>query len=344
MPSSPWFTLIVPDVDAALTRSPQAEPVPGVQLARIAGRGSLREAWDRRDPDSPLRPWQRGLLEALSLPATQFASAPTSVAGSGEGTDCGCWLHAEPVHFVAGLDRLSFLRLQQQARVTDAERAALAATLTAHFSAANFSLHVIAGAWYIHSERGLTAVTSSLDAASANELQSVMPRGPDAGELRRLMTELQMLLHEHPVNEARVRRGLPAINAVWLWGMGSVAAMSSAQMPTLPAAFGDEPYLRGIYQLHGQSVQPLPPTAGELVAAIDAEKRAIAVASVDDVAELEERWIAPLVQALAARRIDRLDLILDGWRLEVDRSALRRFWRRALPASQWLANAAGQSG
>ena len=38
--------------------------------------------------------------------------------------------------------------------------------------------------------------------------------------MRRLMTELQMLLHEHPVNEARAARGVPTVNAVWLWGGG----------------------------------------------------------------------------------------------------------------------------
>ncbi len=38
-----------------------------------------------------------------------------------------------------------------------------------------------------------------------------------------------MLLHDHPVNEARERRGEPPINAVWLWGGGRLAAPDRAR-------------------------------------------------------------------------------------------------------------------
>jgi hypothetical protein len=38
--------------------------------------------------------------------------------------------------------------------------------------------------------------------------------------LKRLLTEVQMLLHHHPVNLARQEQGLPVINSLWCWAGG----------------------------------------------------------------------------------------------------------------------------
>lgn len=354
MATSPWLTLIVPGIGAALARAAQMQSNRGqrdrTQLASMAGRGSLRYAWDRRDL-AGLRPWQRGLLAALGLPASAYPSAAVSASGSiEESVDAqgSGWLHAEPVHFITGLDRLSFLTLQGEAAVSDVERAALEPVLAEHLRASNCELHSIsspAPTWLIAAGRTFNAVTLCPDAAATNELDQVMPRGPEGGTLRRLMTELQMLLHEHPVNDARARRGLPAINAVWLWGGGAIdtgntdiGAIQPAQpQPVLPLAFADEPYLRGIYRLHRQSIRPLPRSCDQLLCGIATAPRAIAVVStVDDLDALETQWIEPLKRALADGAIDRVDLILDGWHLDVSRGSLRRFWRRPLPPAQWL--------
>ena len=365
MANSPWLTLIVPGTGTALIHAaqpthagqPASQPAHAVQrqksehsqrdrtqLARMAGRGSLRYAWDRRDLAlAALRPWQRGLLAALELPASGFPSAAVSASGSVDGnmdSQGSGWLHAEPVHFIAGLDRLSFLALQGEAAVSAVERAALEPMLAEHLRASSCELHSIespAPAWLIAADRAFDApnvMTACPDAAAANELERVMPRGPQAGALRRLMTELQMLLHEHPVNDARARRGLPAINALWLWGTGAIALLQSHKM--LPPAFGDEPYLNGIYKLHGQSVQAVPGTCNELLCAIATAQRALAVVPVAEIDLLETQWIEPLRRALAAGAIDRVDLILDGWHLDASRASMRRFWRRPLPPAQWL--------
>ncbi len=63
------------------------------------------------------------------------------------------------------------------------------------------------------------------------------------------MTELQMLLHEHPVNTQRQLRGLPALNAIWVHGEGMLSDLSPA---VVAAACGDDVYLRGLYRLHDQ--------------------------------------------------------------------------------------------
>lgn len=335
MSQSSWLTVVVPGIGAQLAQAAQTQLIRWPQLARLAGRGSIRQEWDRRNPNAALRSWQRGLLAALGLPAAQFPSAAVSATGNSGALAQGFWLHAEPVHFVAGLDRLSFLPLKGDACVSDAERSALEPVLVEHLAASGFSLHSHAGDWLIRSDRVRAVQTVCPEAAAANELERVMPHGPDGAEVRRLMTELQMLLHDHPVNEARARRGLPAINAVWLWGSGVVASAAPAAVQTLPTAFGEASYLRGLYQLHGRSVRSLPRECGELLTNLAQVERAIAVVNVADVDSLEERWVAPLRRALATGALHRLDLVLDELHCDVTRSALRRFWRRPLPLSQW---------
>ena len=339
MPASPRLTLIVPGIGAALAQSPAqtAESIDAPTLARVAGRGALSCAWSRRDAQhAGLRSWQRGLLATLDLSPGACASAPVSACGSGIAQAGEYWMQLEPVHFAAGLDRLSFLPLSAAAAVQEAELAALAPLLAGHLRSCGMELHTLAdGGWSARCERAWNVDTVNPEAATARELDQVMPKGLDAGPLRRLMTELQMLLHDHPVNDARARHGLPAINAIWFWGTGSVPAPQPAG--ELPPAYGDLPYLRGIYALHKQSLQPAPATCDAMLAAIATAKRALAVIPCADLRALDAQWIAPLNAALASRRIARLELILDSWLLHLDRAALRRFWRKALPPSQWAA-------
>jgi hypothetical protein len=324
MSTSPWLTLIASDIGAAVLRTDQA-----MSLARLAGRGSVAHRWARNNAETPLRPWQRGLLDSLSIASGSIASAAV-VMSDGRGGD---WIHAEPVHFAAGLDRLSFVALTDEARVTDAERAVLFERLAPTFASGDFVLHASGSDWFIRSTLPLQVATSTPDAAATNDLQSVMPRGPDAPALRRLMTELQMLLHEHPVNEARARRGLPAINAVWLWGSGHLPEMSFPSQ--LPVAFGNDAFLRGLYRLSGASVVELPESVDTLLHGIAGAPHAIVVVPESDLDRIDSEWLKPLSAALASGRLSRLDVILDEWHVDARRSDLRRFWRRALPPSQW---------
>jgi hypothetical protein len=58
-----------------------------------------------------------------------------------------------------------------------------------------------------------------------------LPQGPDGPRLRRLMSEIEMWLFEHPVNLARAARREPPITGLWLWDGGP----TFAGLPPLPA-------------------------------------------------------------------------------------------------------------
>jgi hypothetical protein len=46
--------------------------------------------------------------------------------------------------------------------------------------------------------------------------------------LRRLGAEIEMWLHDHPINDARRRRGELPVTSLWLWGAGAVPASGDA--------------------------------------------------------------------------------------------------------------------
>jgi hypothetical protein len=334
MAHSPWLTLIVPAGSAALAGPAAAGGA--TQLAKIAGRGALARAYDRRDrAHAALRPWQRGLLAALQLTEGTYPSAPVSALAGGAEGPRAFWMHLEPVHLVTSLDSLSLLPLSGAAQVTAEERERLREGVADHLREWNLELRVLTdGTWNVRGLQALEIVTFCPEAAATSALENALPQGKDAGALRRLMTELQMLLHTHPVNEVRARTGLPAINALWPWGSGVGTDIGA---DTLPLAFGEAAYLRGLYLHQPQSIHPAPADSRQLLQSSAAMTRVIAVVAAEDQAALEENWVAPLARALAAGQLSRLDLVLDDWHVDVSRAALRKFWRRPLPPSQWAA-------
>ena len=56
-----------------------------------------------------------------------------------------------------------------------------------------------------------------------DDIRDCLPAGRDGAQIRKLTNELQMLLHEHPVNIRRAARGLAPVNSIWLWGFGTGA-------------------------------------------------------------------------------------------------------------------------
>ena len=333
------ITLIAPGMGAALRQSAGAIATTEA-LSLLAGRGSIRQAWDRRElREARLQSWQRGLLDVLGLESRQFASGPVSAWGDPtlahdqDTVEKNYWLHAELIHFAAGLDRLSFLPLTGPAAVTVAEREALAPLISEHLQ--DSPLRLLAGAtghWFLNSSGALDLQTASPDAATANELEAVMPSGAAAGVLRRVMTECQMLLHDHDVNERRQRRGLPAINSLWPWGGGVLMPQPARSLPQM---FSDEEFSRGIYRLHSLDVESAPPKGSALLDRATLTRAVVAVIATESPAVLASEWIEPLVAALRAGRIRRVDLVLDEWHISATRGMLRRFWRKPLPVSAW---------
>ena len=98
--------------------------------------------------------------------------------------------------------------------------------------------------------------TASLDRVIGQNVKDWMPQHPTARPLQRLQSEMQMLLYNHPVNDARDARRQHTVNAFWLHGAGTLPAAASPMTGavTVPDALrssalhGDVPAWRQAWQ------------------------------------------------------------------------------------------------
>jgi hypothetical protein len=96
----------------------------------------------------------------------------------------------------------------------------------------------------------------------------MLPQGPAASSLLRLATEIEMWLHAAPFNEQRRARRLTPVTTLWLWGGEGAPLPARARVearPDAPLAFGCDPYLRGLWHLHGGLCRALPARLEEVL-------------------------------------------------------------------------------
>jgi hypothetical protein len=186
---------------------------------------------------------------------------------------------------------------------------------------------------------------------AGKDINRHLPAGERSIFWHQVLNEIQMVLHEHPVNEAREARGEPAVNSVWLWGAGRLPAGMETVYQSVTA---DDPMALGLAQSVGLRHRPLPPGANAWLERLPAEGRQLAVLdtlrmplALNDfdawrarLAELEAGWFAPLLAALKAGHVSMVTVLVpDGKDLrafESTRIDLRHFWRRPKPLARLL--------
>jgi hypothetical protein len=269
--------------------------------------------------------------------------APYTLLADGGAPERHFWMRADPVHLQVGRDSLG-LADSAAFEVSRAESEALVDTLNRHFGRAMLFYSTRPARWYVRLEKAPDMQTTPAAAARGAAIDEKLPSGPDAMRFHALMNEAQMLLHEHPVNAERETRGEPALNSVWFWGGGVIAAAKDRPFSTV---VGDDPLARGLALAAGIPVRALPKDAGSMLADLGEEGVALVVLDTPREAQLRERraalerdWFGPLLAALKSGRIGMLTLQLCGadslLEVETVRSDLRYFWRRRKPLSAYV--------
>jgi hypothetical protein len=170
----------------------------------------------------PTEPSAPGLSAALSrlFGLDRAAVAPILLTAEGIEPGAGQWFRADPVHMLAGMHSLSLLD-SHRFNLTASEASALIDALNTHFAdiAEFVAPHPLR--WYARLNAALDVTTPPLDQVTGIPIEPKLIGGPDATKLHGLTMEIQMLLHDHPVNDAREEQGELPINGVWFWGGGA---------------------------------------------------------------------------------------------------------------------------
>lgn len=289
----------------------------------------------RAEPAVAVPDWRADALRIIAGADASLAPASAALAARGARSDpaplqpaggSGEWAFvATPVQLIAG-PRGVHMPADGVLALEDAEVSALVGDFNRVFGGDGIRLHAGRGPLLLCTVPApMRAATFAPEELAGRDILDFMPQGPDAGEVRRLMTEVQMWLHEHAINEDRAARAVPLISALWLWGAGS----TRAPLPAVQGwAAGEDP-LFGAFG--SQAHYPGAVGSGVIVVAHGPQS--------PEWRDVEERWLAPAAADLKAGRLRRLLLSAADRRFELSARGARRFWRRARPWPEYFREA-----
>ena len=161
-----------------------------------------------------------------------------------------------------------------------------------------------------------------------DDIYPYLPEGELGKRWRRLLSEAQVVLHNHPLNARRIAEGKYPVNSLWFWGGGVLPDHVRCRYLRL---YSDDLLVVALARQAGVARVDLPPR----LPAIEATKRApfehplVDLRRNRDIERIDADWIAPALSAQAQRQFEWLYLdFADGatWRYRT--SHRWRFWRR----------------
>lgn len=163
-----------------------------------------------------------------------------------------------------------------------------------------------------------------------------LPRGVETAYWRRLLTEIQMTLHNHPVNIARQQRGLLVVSSFWFWG-GAALPEKNPDASKVTQVFADDAFTIGLasaaavesHRLSEFSIDELPAEGHSLI--VDVSSYVARLIGLEEKVEeadrtIDARWLAPLRSALADRSIDMLQI--DDGQIESQEIRKKSLWQK----------------
>jgi len=361
--------VVIVITDLYLSTAAEAGSIRGVDLpglARVARYGngqSLEQGW---------RPWLAtwaGQSElAQTAPATVAAAASRATAEDVPGRMV--WI-ATPVHLVAGLSSVH-LDARGLLQVELEVRRDLATEFNTVFAESGFSLEALPSAGFLMTGPSIdesdTVEPARILGASISD---ALPRASSAPTLRRLVAEIEMWLHEHPVNTARMKQGRLPITALWLWGGGAAregvnlgvsyellntdltdtvpaslvrgTALEAMSRPLPGVAFGTDPYLHGLWRSGGSNARATPGSFDEALGQVGRRTVfALELSKAFDehrqwtireaLADLDRRWVVGALDALRRRDVARVTVLANDHRLSLGSRDPWKLWRMPRPA------------
>jgi hypothetical protein len=230
------------------------------------------------------------------------------------------WVSADPAWVqpeMNGVRLLACGRLQ----LTMDEALAFAEALRPAFDDAGIELEITTpDRWHVRLPSNTPLPNfAAPEQALGEDLSQHLPQGVEGRRWRVLLNDIQVLLHQHPLNTARRMRGLAPVNSVWLWGGGSLPSPPASE---LKGVISDDLLLTALAAQAGLKVLPRTPKNVAVVSngwLIDLQDLPIS--------EIESEWL-PILDLLLRRQPLRLHFAsAERWQSQPWHRW--RVWRRA---------------
>ncbi|NNM81036.1 MAG: phosphoglycerate mutase [Burkholderiales bacterium] len=252
----------------------------------------------------------------------------------------GYRLRADPVHLQLMRDRFVLIG-GELLPVSGEETARLIETLNRHFAEDGFQFSIEQGAWILEIPEDPGISTTPLSEVMGRDISKHLPQGEDAMRWNHVLNEIQMLLHDHPVNEEREKRGELPVNSLWLWGGGSGSETASSGYASVRS---NDPLANLLAARTGIPCGPVPEDAENWISSLAAGEHLLVLGDLflpikyrDEnewdgrLRMLEQQWFSPLHQAVQEGLSLTLSDCESGLGFGVEKLDLWKFWKRIRP-------------
>lgn len=240
---------------------PRAQDVP--HLVQLLGRMQLQQCLSDDESERPHPLWPHERVQALAQGWPDSGPWPQAAQDSGE-PGPQAWL--TPCHWQVGMDTVVMLP-PELLQLSDEESRQLLQAMQPWLAEDGLQVQWHSALhWHARSPLLAEVCTASLARVSGANIRPWLTDGSLPAPLRRLQSEMQMLLYNHPVNDARMARGQLTVNSFWLHGAGLPAPQQPPAalqtLDTLPQAAqqGPSAWLQAWRQLDAQVLAPLTQT------------------------------------------------------------------------------------
>jgi hypothetical protein len=305
------LSLLLPDLAQLKARVPAA--VPAAWLARG---DRLADAIPGRDTV---------LRESFEFTGTAIPSAALTRSLDAADAAGSLWLRADPAWVMADAVTLRLLACgNMDLSASDSDQ--LARALKPLFGDAGFLLEpATPSRWYLRCPAGAQLPAFSAPrAALGDDIARHLPEGESGRRWRHLSNEAQVILHNHPVNAERSRRGAAPVNSLWFWGAGRLPDWVRT---AFAVAMSNDEIVLALARLAGI---PVAGTLAEALGAATGDARVIVdLDGPMSIITPEGAWAESMQKALADRSVAQVELkFASGERYRYRHGHRWRFWRR----------------
>lgn len=270
------------------------------------------------------------LLRHVEVPdGTWPVAAMLRQVDAGDAGD-SLWLRIEAAHLRPDINGVRLMAYGDALGVDQADTDALLPALRPLFGDAGFTLDApVAKRWYARLERKarLPVFVDPGDALGEDLFEhldtSIDGSSPESRRWRALLSDVQVVLHNHPWNAQRAARGQLPINALWPWGGGTLPDDRIDPRSRHAVLYSDDTVARAL-ATGTIGVEPLPPRYPP-----GPDMRLFDLDALRDLAAFDRDWLQPALTALRKGEIGALWLDCgDGRAFVIGRWHRLRFWHK----------------
>jgi hypothetical protein len=317
-----------------------------------------------RDESQGVEAW---LCKAFSVEKQQdLPVAPLTLLVDKSGdmeTGNGYWLRADPVHLRVEHDQV-LLADSRTFRISFEEACQFVGVINKHFAEDNLSplcgiddkrklisfLPLCADRWYLYMQRTPLIHTQLLSEVAVKNINDFFPYGTEEIFWRGILNEIQMLLHEHPLNQVREERGDLALNGIWFWGGGVIPKLVTSPYVHV---WSNDIFPRALAMACGTNHSELPVNLDAWQQSNKSGRHLVFLDSLhgksqygdaygwrENLKELEKEWFEPLLNMLKKYVINQITITTINKGVArsffITRNNLYKFWRMRRPFSIYV--------